>query len=320
MKVYYDKLGPYRNSFLIFNPNAGTVRKHPELVEVLLAELRAHGHAITPAPTTAAGHATELAREYIRTGADLIVVAGGDGTVNEVLNGMVGTDVPLAVLPGGTANVFCMETHIGSRLRRAVRCFDKWQPTRIALGLVRNQDGTPRRYFLSMAGAGLDAYIVSAVDDNLKRRFGKVAYWLAGFQSVTRELEEFDVQANGEERTSGFVLVSRVRNYGGDLEIACGASLLRDEFEVVAFEGSNPIRYLKYLAGIGVKRYRDMSGVFVADTRQAALRLHNGTPVQLQVDGELCGHLPVSVELVPSALTVLLPPEFLSGERTRWTT
>ena len=113
-----------------------------------------------------------LAREHVAQGADLIVVAGGDGTINEAAEGMVGSDVPLAILPGGTANVLAMETKLGGNLESVARRMGELKPRRISLGHLTCDGGKVSRYFLLMAGIGLDAHVVYKVRPGLKARRG----------------------------------------------------------------------------------------------------------------------------------------------------
>ena len=112
-----------------------------------------------------------------------------------------------------------------------------------------------------MAGVGLDASIVAKVNPRWKAKTGKLAYWAAGFGEFFRPVGQFQVSVDGEQRRCGFVLVSRVRNYGGDMEIASGASLLSDDFEVVLFEGSNPLRYAAYMTAVTLRQAQSMPGV-----------------------------------------------------------
>jgi diacylglycerol kinase family enzyme len=274
---------------------------------------------VTPAPTTAPGHATELARRLVAEGADLILAAGGDGTINEVVNGMAGSRTPLGILPFGTANVLAMETGIGSHAVRAAEQVGAWQPQRISVGSLI-QPGKPPRHFLLMAGAGLDAHIVANLNPGLKNALGKASYWVAGFTSLLRRFEELYVSANGREYRCGFALASRVRNYGGDLEISLGASLLSSDLEVMLFEGANPLRYLRYFTGVMLRNTAQWKGVHVMRAPAFDLRPANDRPVHVQLDGEDCGLLPARVEVKPDALTLLLPREFLESERKRWTT
>jgi diacylglycerol kinase (ATP) len=275
--------------------------------------------------TDGPGSAGEIARGCIKRGADLILAAGGDGTINEVVNGMAHSNVPLGILPAGTANVLANELGIGNTMERAARSLRQCVPERIALGLLSTAAGNPARHFLLMAGAGLDAEIVFGINARLKDALGKVAYWIAGFSKVGSRLAEFTVEAEAREFLVSFALASRVRNYGGDLEIAPTISLLDDEFELVLFEGNTSFTFLKYMAGVVVHRHQTMRGVTILRTRKALFSAPADSKIHLQVDGEYCGLAPGSVEIVPNALTLLMPPEFRSRrpasvDDTAWTT
>lgn len=260
---------------------------------------------MTPVPTTGPRTAAALARECIAAGADLILATGGDGTVNEVLNGMVHSAVPLAVMPAGTANVLAVELDIGTRLIRAAEQLDTLVPERISLGLLRNQQ--EERHFILMAGAGFDALIVYHIDAKLKAAFGKVAYWLAGFSTFGKPLPEFVVRTDGRNSRCSFALASRVRNYGGDLYIARNASLFSDQFELVLFEGANSVPYVKYLVGIVTNRLAKMRGVSVLRAGTIELDCATGPGIYIQIDGEYAGRLPARLEIVPKSLTLLVP-------------
>ena len=260
--------------------------------------------------TTGPGTAADLARRAIEQEADLILVAGGDGTINEAVNGMVHSGVPLGILPAGTANVLANELGIGKTMERAAASVGEWAPERVAVGLIdRSADEGPR-HFLLMAGAGLDADIVYHLALGVKAALGKAAYWIGGFAKVGRLLPEFTVEVEGRIFRAGFALASRVRNYGGDLEIALGASLLDDQFELVLFEGSNSFAYLKYMLGVAAHRHPRMRGITTLRTRRAVFSASPQGKVHLQVDGEYAGFAPARVEIVPNALTLLVPHQF----------
>jgi len=256
-------------------------------------------------PTAAAGHATELARDAVAAGADLILVLGGDGTINEVANGMILSRVPLGILPGGTANVLANELGLGNSLERAIERLGRCVERRIAVGALCR--GTAEaRHFLMMCGVGLDATIVTMVNPELKARAGKLAYWVAGFGQFFHTVGQFQAEAGIERRQCGFVLVSRVRNYGGDMEIASGASLLSDDFEVVLFEGSNPLRYAAYMTAVTLRQVKSMPGV---RTLRAKRVVFSGD-AHLQIDGEYGGRIPATLEMLPDALTLLAPAAY----------
>jgi diacylglycerol kinase (ATP) len=276
-------------------------------------------------PTDGPGSAAEIVRRCIERGADLILAAGGDGTINEVVSGMAHSSVPLGILPAGTANVLANELAIGNTMEGAARSLDQCVPQRIALGLLSTPAGKAPRHFLLMAGAGLDAEIVHDINLKLKDALGKIAYWVGGFSKVGSRLAEFTVEAEGQEFLVSFALASRVRNYGGDLEIAPTITLLDDQFELVLFEGASSFTFLKYMMGVVVRKHQTMRGVTILRTRKAVFGAPAGSTIHLQVDGEYAGLAPGTVEIVPNALTLLVPPGFSTRrparvDDTAWTT
>ena len=248
-----------------------------------------------------------MARAHIGRGADLIVVAGGDGTINEAAEGMLGTEVPLAILPGGTANVMAMEMKLGGNLERAAERLGELRPRRISVGHVTCDEGRVSRHFLLMAGIGLDAHVVYKIHPGLKEKTGKFAYWVAGWSLLGRKLAEFEVEIAGRGRRCSFALLSKVRNYGGDFEIARSVTLLDDDFEVVLFEGANATSYVKYFAGMALNRLAGMSGVTVVRADRIRIGPCADRRAYVQVDGELVGRVPAELKIVRDALTVLAP-------------
>ncbi len=225
---------------------------------------------------------------------------------------MAFSDVPLGILPAGTANVLANEMGLGSSIEAAAANLRACVPTRISMGRVQCVNGSgDTRLFLLMAGVGLDARIVYNINLPLKARLGKLAYWLAGFSLVGRDLDEFEVLVEGRRVSCAFALISKVRNYGGDLEIAQNVSLLDDRFEVVLFEGRNSFRFLTYLARVAVRRLTGVPGISWIRSGSVCLPAAAGPRVHIQVDGEYAGHLPASVEIVPEALTLLIPEAYV---------
>ncbi len=301
----------YENAVLIYNPLArglnGLRRKRIDRVLHSLAEC---GHKVTAVTTTGPGSAGGIALQSIRNGADLIIVAGGDGTINEAMNGMVSSEVPLAILPGGTANVLAHELGIGPDMETAARALGSWGPRRISVGALRTGAAAIPRYFLMMAGIGFDAHIVNHVNLELKKRHGKLSYWIAGFAELGRKLEDFEVHAGGRRFVCSYALASRVRNYGGTVTFARDASLLADDFAVVLLEGRNAFRYLKFLAGVLLGTLEKMSGVVTLRARSLEICAALDRQIYVQIDGEAGGRIPASLEIVPNAITLLVPSHF----------
>ncbi|MGB7719293.1 MAG: diacylglycerol kinase family protein [Bryobacteraceae bacterium] len=295
----------------MYNSYAGKFgRNGDSLVGRVAGILRNNGHNLTVVPTRGRGTAGGLAREHIARGADLIVAAGGDGTINEAAEGMLHSSVPLAILPGGTANVLANEIGLGTRIERAAARLEECRRRRISVGHLTCDGGRVSRHFLLMAGVGFDAYVVHHVDGELKSRTGKFAYWVAGLRLLGRRLEEFHVDIGGEQRQCSFALVSKVRNYGGDFAIARSVRLYDDRFEVVLFEGRHPVRYLKHFAGMMLNRLGAMKGVTVLRADCVSLSDPQDRCVYVQIDGEFAGQLPAEIRIVPDALTLLTPPGY----------
>ncbi len=271
---------------------AGKLRRNPQ--RILQRTTEALGRAsLTPelAPTTGPDDATLIARQAVTAGADLILVLGGDGTINEALNGMVHSKAALGILPAGTANVLAMELGLGSGLDRAIERLTACVERRVAVGGLCS--GAARSAAFSRHGRRRPGR-----EDRLRPESqvqgacaGKLAYWLAGFGHVRERVGQLEARINGEVYRCGFALASRVRNYGGDLEIASGASLLHDDFEIILFEGSNPLRYLWYMLGVGVKLVKKMPGVHAVRSGRIEMR----GDVHVQIDGEYAGRLPASL-------------------------
>jgi diacylglycerol kinase (ATP) len=190
-------------------------------------------------------------------------------------------------------------------MERAIDRLGRCVERRIAVGALCNGNGEAR-HFLMMCGVGLDATVVTKVNPELKARAGKLAYWVAGFGQFFQTVGQFQAQAGVEQRECGFVLASRVRNYGGDLEIASGASLLSDDFEVVLFDGSNPLRYAAYMTAVTLRQVKSMPGVRTVRARRVSF----SGEAHLQIDGEYGGRIPATLDILPDALTLLAPPAY----------
>jgi diacylglycerol kinase (ATP) len=302
--------GQIRDAVLIVNPTAGGGRRVRQLDEArrifsdagIETELR---------NTTASGEATEMARDAVRQSRDLVIVCGGDGTVNEVVNGLACTQVPLAVLPAGTANVLAKELSLPWNLPRAAKCIAHAPYRRIALGLAipEKSSGEPR-YFLSVAGAGADGALVSAVRPEVKLKSGIFAYWQEGLRQLTRyDFPLFRTQMAGSplDIDASLVIVGRTKHYGGPFKITTEADLLQPEFELAFVTTRSAWRYLAYLPLVWAGKLRNARYVRFFKSSSLRCASRNGGQVQIQVDGEPAGRLPVEFRIVPDALTLAIP-------------
>ncbi len=299
----------YRRAILIYNPAAGRRLGRRLRIEPVLAALGRGVETVEAAPTTGPGVATELGRRAGLEGFDLVAVCGGDGTVNEVANGLVGGSVPLAVLPAGTANVLALELGLARDPERAAAAVPHLEPLSVSLGRLRPA-GAPERYFLLMAGAGLDASIVRHLDLRLKSRLGILSYWWAGAGELGRPRRPFQVTFDGRRLESTFALAALSSYYGGGLRLARRAHLLSGRLELVLFHSRSTTRYLVYLAAAACGRLEQLPDVTFSAAGRLTMTNQGLDPVYVQVDGELAGRLPAEIELVPAALTLLAPPAY----------
>lgn len=264
--------------------------------------------------TAAVGEARRLAAEAVGQGFEVVVAAGGDGTLNEVINGIA--DVPggferarLGVLPLGTVNVFARELGIPRRFELAWETIRRGRETRIDLPRVEYGEPGPagRRCFAQLAGAGLDARAIELVHWPLKKKIGPLAYVVAGVLALFRQSATITVTA-GERRVTGeLVLIGNGRLYGGQFKVFPGADLRDGLLEVCVFPRVNFLT----LARCGLALLlRGRLPTAVAENFQAAtLELASSPPAPLEVDGELVGRLPARFGLQPAGLRVIVPQE-----------
>jgi diacylglycerol kinase (ATP) len=297
-------------ALLIFNPRAG---RAPGVGTGALdrAQKILDRQRITTvlAPTEGPGSATELARGAVREKRPMVIVCGGDGTLNEVVNGLAGSDVPLALLPAGTANVMAKELNLPWNVERAAEEVVGSRLRRIALGLVVSPASqSPGRYFLSLAGAGPDGQLVRAVDSELKQRTRTLAYWAEGLrQLATYRFPRMCVTLQGLEADATLIVVGRTRNYGGPFQITTRADLFGADFELMLCTARSRWKYLSYLPMLWAGQLRRAREVhFLRATCVRCDPIDSG-PIWLQVDGEPAGQLPAEFHIVPEALTLAVP-------------
>jgi len=306
-----------QSGVIIYNPIAGGGSKRRLFaLEQATQILSDAGVAAELQPTSAAGHAKELARQAANDGLDLVIVAGGDGTINEAVNGLAGSRVPLAVLPAGTANVLGHELGIPSDFSSAAKMILRGTPRRIALGLATSPDGKfPPRYFLAMGGAGPDAALMLAVDTKTKLRLGIFAYWLEGFRQLGRyRFPKFRVLTAGHEEEATLIVAGRTKHYGGAFQVTTGADLREDAFEVLTYGAVGPWAYLRGLPALLRGNVRGLEKVRHWKTDWVRCEAVGSERVFAQVDGEPIGELPVEFRIVRDALTLIFP-QCNSGER-----
>jgi diacylglycerol kinase (ATP) len=243
----------------------------------------------------------------------LVIACGGDGTLNEVINGLAAQAnahrVPMAVLPGGTANVLAKELDLPWDVLQAAERLVHGEIKEIALGLATPvREPAKKRYFLSVGGAGPDGMIVYSIDLDLKARVGILAYWWQGTREVFRyKFPHFRVAAGGKKINVSLVVVGRTKHYGGPFRITDQADLYENEFEIMGLTTQSGFRYLSYLPTLWLGKLRGTEGVHHWKASSVVCEPLNSDPVYAQVDGEPLARLPVEFKIVPRALRLLVP-------------
>jgi len=251
--------------------------------------------------TSHTGEAKALARRAVEEGFEKIVAAGGDGTVNEVVNGIAGSNAALGLLPIGTVNVFAMELGLPSRDLKV--CWDIVQGANVRLVDLPSANG---RCFVQLAGVGLDAQVVKETSLAFKHSFGPLSYLISAAQIAGRQPPELVIKsADTSVNEASFVLIGNGRLYGGPFPFFKRAIIDDGLFDVVVFKRLGYLEIIKYLQDV----------IFSSDIRAPEIeyfqthRLHitSEQDVPLELDGELAGSCPVTFQIQQKALRVLAP-------------
>src|SRR6266851_6337420 len=289
-----------RNALMIHNPNAGNGGKGRERqLDEARRIFSSSGIETQLAETRGPGDATEIAHRASAEGRQLVIACGGDGTLNEIVNGLAtqqnGHRVPLALLPGGTANILAKELDLPWDIPKAAEKLVHGTVKEIALGLATPlEQPEKKKYFLSVAGAGPDGMIVYSLDLGLKARLGILAYWWQGAREVFRyKFPHFRVVIGDQELLASLAIVSRTKNYGGPFKITTRADLFEDQFEVMALTTQSGLRYLSYLPTLWMGNLRGTAGVHFHKADTVVCEPLDKNPLYAQVDGEPLARLPV---------------------------
>ena len=294
-----------RKATLISNPKTGRYASRRRPVEALAKQLESLGIKVDLRLTQGPGDATQIAARAARNGSSDVIVAGGDGTINEAIQGLAGTAARLAIIPRGTANVLARELGLPLDDEQAVAVAARGKSRTIYLGLVIDETTNESRHFVLMAGIGLDASVVKRVQPSLKKRIGRGAFWISGLSHLADwNPQPFTVEIEGNKYTATFAAVGKSAKYGGDLAITPGARLDQREFEICIIETVSRLRYL-HLLSYAMREGMPRDNPEVRFVKAASVNAYGDA--QVQVDGELIGHLPMRFEIAPHSLEVIVP-------------
>jgi len=307
---------------LIYNPVSGQYsNRRPAAVQDALAVFRAAGVSAEVFETTTPTGATAHTEEAIRQGCDTVIACGGDGTVHAILQSLVGTQVALGVIPLGTANALAADLDLFGSPERVAEALLRAVPARVPVGRIQFKDSAgdgASRSFIVAAGIGADAQLMYRMDARLKRRFGYILYLIEAFRvwaSGSFPLFEAAVTTNGSDTPhiveASQLLAVRVRSFGGVLrELAPGATLRGGSLQLLAFKTQSRRRFLRFLLAVLFRRHTFHNTIELIEAASVECRARNGSAdhVFVEADGDVLGSLPVRIEVVPDALTLLIPP------------
>jgi diacylglycerol kinase (ATP) len=292
---------------VIFNPAA-----RGESAGLFRRQLDAIGAQCALKATTAPSDARRLAAEAVADGFDLIVAAGGDGTVNEVLNGI--GDAPdgfervrLGILPLGTVNVFARELKIPPQFERAWKILLRGHEARIDLPRVEfSANGIrQKRYFAQLAGAGLDARAIELVNWQHKKKIGPLAYVIAGLKALREKKPKIVVRVNEEKISGELILIGNGGFYGGSFEIFPAADLRDGLLDVCIFRRANFWTLLRCAPDFLVRQKLPEKNV--QRFRAASFELSSDARAAFELDGEWVGDLPATFSIEREKLRVIVP-------------
>jgi diacylglycerol kinase (ATP) len=296
------------NATVICNPSAGRRSRDGEL-RAALDLLERAGWALTIENTRAPGEATELARQAVDGGSEVVLVAGGDGTINEVIQALANTETALGYLPTGTVNIWARELHIPLEAVQAAEAAVRGRIEHVDLGMA------DQRYFLLMAGMGFDGEVVRRARalERHKSRLGVLPYIASGL-SVAPLYRGTDLELRYDgviRRVQALMLVAgNTRLYGGLFQITPNAVVNDGWLDLCIVKGRGPLALARQSLSMLLSRSVTHSDVEMLRVKDVTV--HADEPQAIQLDGELAGTTPVHFSVAPRALRVIVPEGFAS--------
>jgi len=287
---------------VIFNPASGTSQNRgKEALASIHQAMHRQDLEYDLRITTRQGHAAGIVRSVSPSRYGTVCVAGGDGTINEVVNGLFGKRIRLGILPLGTVNVLAIQLKIPFGIRQAVEVIARNRCKRIDLVTADN------RLFVLMAGIGFDAYTIYKTDLGMKRFLGKLAYLLSAIRALLkRRPKRMDVLIDGRiSENAYFMMVSNVSLYGGRIPLFPQARMDDGCFDVLLFKNRDNFSLIRYLAAFITGRSRSIP--FVTAFQAKRLEVKSRENVLVHTDAELSGTLPMTFSVIPRAIEVVVP-------------
>jgi diacylglycerol kinase (ATP) len=296
-----------QSATVIVNPVSPNLPPRRHLREAA-SWLHSQGWQADWAFTRSPGDATAMAARAAQEGRSLVVVCGGDGTLNEAVNGLAGSETALGVIPAGTANVWAKEVGIARQPIAALEVAIRGQARRMDLGRARSLSGEGERYFFMMAGLGLDGSIAASLPLNVKRYLGATTYaFMAVGQSLRYRGQRAKLIVDDEplETRLLMMVVGNTRGYAGITQITSRAYADDGLLDVCIFQGHHTLDIIFHTLRVAAQTHLRASPVIYRRARR--LEVHSETPLPAQLDGDFYPGYPTVFEPVPAAITVMVP-------------
>jgi YegS/Rv2252/BmrU family lipid kinase len=295
-----------QSATVIVNPAAPNLPSRRHLREAA-SWLHSQGWEADWAFTRSPGDATVMAARAAQEGRSLVVVCGGDGTINEAVNGLVGSETALAVIPAGTANVWAKEVGIPRQPIAALEVAVRGQARRMDLGRASASSGERGRYFFLMAGLGLDGSIAASLPLNVKRYLGATTYAIMAVRQSLRyrgQRVRLIVDDEPLEARLLMMVVGNTRNYAGITQVTSRAYADDGLLDACIFQGRHTLDIIFHALRVAAQAHVRASPVLYRRARR--LEVQSETPLPVQLDGDFYPGHPTIFEVVPAALTVMV--------------
>lgn len=285
---------------IIFNPVAGN-RRHA-LLDQVVAALVSHGRQVSVIGTTGPGNAKLIAAQAVADKSDVIVAAGGDGTINEVVSGVMGSDVAVGIIPMGTANVLALELGLSRRVSAIASTLVGGRTRRLHLPRING------RHFLLMAGIGFDGQVVHAISPEMKRRWGKYAFVLQGLRAIaSNPAQNLTIEVNDQRIPAGWAVVSNISRYGGPYLLLPDADPGAPSLTTVIFRNAGALSMCANLVRVGLGIAPRARSVTTVCTDAVRITGTEGVDVPVQIDGDAAGYLPIDITATGEFVEILAP-------------
>ncbi len=307
-----DSARAYTSAVIISNPTSGSHVRQTHQMQETITFLRNAGWKVELQVTVAPGDASRMTREAVDRHTRVVIVAGGDGTINEVIQELAGSETVLGVLPTGTANVWARDTNIPLDYAGAREVLVHGKTRQIDLGHVNG------RYFLLMAGIGFDGEVTLAIEKKPIKRLGAVAYLLVGaWLGLGYESFRVYMTINGRlvKKHALQVVIGNTQLYGGAIKYTWQAKCDDGLLDVCVLRKRTMLERL--VVAVDFLLYREQRHQWVSYAKCTSLNVRTRKPVAIQVDGEPFGYTPARFSIFPKALKVIVPqkiPEVFSVE------